>query len=302
MKWNAEHRRYEDAKGHPISPAELREDIDFYIASEQVEIDTQAAELRTGALTVAAFFLFLREKIAAMHGATAMVAYGGAEEMNPNRWALVGQRIHEELEFLKKFEQEVEKAYQTSETIASEITSHVIRSPEVPDALDKVVQDRVMTAITNSSVTELDAVVSETIREVITDVAAPETVEALVTEVSESIIDPAGARLEEMIWGNVSNRSQSYGDAAFSTFENSVKQREADAGATLARRVCEDDSRSCEDCPQLATEEYVPLDQIEDIGESACGNACRCYFEFSFQGVTEVGGGESLTLEDDEIP
>lgn len=300
MEFDKQRRVYLDDDGEVMSAATVRDFVDGYIDAQQVEIEAQATALRAGEITVEEFFTFLDEMIVTTHGTAAIIAYGGEDEMNPDRWVRVGGRIHEQIEYMKGFRQEVEKAQETSETIAHSVMQHVIRSPEIPDALDETVRERVLAAIMENSAADLDSVVGAAVRDVITDVADEDVVSSLVSEVVTGIIDPAATRLEDLIWGSVSNRSQSYMDAAYGTYENNVRAREADAGVVLARRVCEDDSSSCDDCPQLATDEYVSLDEIADIGESACGSFCRCYLEFSYEGITELGAGESLVLEGDQ--
>lgn len=87
------------------------------------------------------------------------------------------------------------------------------------------------------------------------------------------------------------NRAGMYPNAAYSTYENQVLQREADHGVTFGRRVCEADGSSCESCVEAATDEFIPLDDIPDIGSLDCLNNCRCEIEFS------VGGEEFLTSD-----
>lgn len=81
------------------------------------------------------------------------------------------------------------------------------------------------------------------------------------------------------------NRAGMYPNAAYSTYENEVLQRESDAGVTLGRRICEADGTSCEECVAAATEEFIPLDEIADIGSLQCLHNCRCEIEFSVEGV-----------------
>jgi hypothetical protein len=86
----------------------------------------------------------------------------------------------------------------------------------------------------------------------------------------------------------LANRAAMYADAAYTTYENNVAAREQDAGVALARRVCEDDDSSCDECPELATEEFMPLDEVTDIGGATCGSRCRCFYEFSLEGVEPI--------------
>lgn len=83
----------------------------------------------------------------------------------------------------------------------------------------------------------------------------------------------------------VENRAGMYADAAYSTYENSVKQREADAGVLSGRRICEEDAASCDECVSAASSEYMPLDELSDIGSLQCLNNCRCTIEFNYHGI-----------------
>lgn len=91
----------------------------------------------------------------------------------------------------------------------------------------------------------------------------------------------------------VVNRAGMYPNAAYSTYENQVVQREADNGVTLGRRITEEDQNVCDGCMAAATEEYLPLGELLDIGAAECLNNCRCTIEFSYQGV------EPLSIERD---
>lgn len=79
----------------------------------------------------------------------------------------------------------------------------------------------------------------------------------------------------------VVNRAGMYANAAYSTFENNVRERESDSGVTLGRRVCEEDGTSCEECVGAADTYFRPLDEIEDIGSLQCLNNCRCFIEYA---------------------
>lgn len=89
----------------------------------------------------------------------------------------------------------------------------------------------------------------------------------------------------EILTEGLGNRAAMYTDAAYATFANQELQRERDEGVTLGRRICEKDGTSCDECVSAATEEWVPLDDLEEIGSLQCLNNCRCEFEFQTDGV-----------------
>lgn len=78
----------------------------------------------------------------------------------------------------------------------------------------------------------------------------------------------------------IANRAGLYGEAAYPEYMNQVIQREGDAGITLGRRICEEDGASCVGCVDAATEEYIPLDEIPEIGSMECMSNCRCEISF----------------------
>ena len=86
----------------------------------------------------------------------------------------------------------------------------------------------------------------------------------------------------------VVNRAGMYPNAAYSTYENQVREREKDAGVISGRRICEEDAASCDECVAAATTEYMPLDELSDIGSLQCLNNCRCTIEFSYQGIEPI--------------
>jgi hypothetical protein len=83
----------------------------------------------------------------------------------------------------------------------------------------------------------------------------------------------------------VVNRAGMYPNAAYATYENQLVQREADNGVVLGRRICAEDEASCEECVSAATEEFIPLSEIPDIGSLTCITNCRCEIEFDVEGV-----------------
>jgi hypothetical protein len=75
-------------------------------------------------------------------------------------------------------------------------------------------------------------------------------------------------------------RAISYAESGYRTYENGVLQREKDAGTGFARRVLDADAENCEDCPGLATEEFLPITEVAEIGDSICQSRCRCQIEY----------------------
>lgn len=72
-----------------------------------------------------------------------------------------------------------------------------------------------------------------------------------------------------------------YSDAGYKLYSNMVLTRERELGTGYARRVLDESAAHCEDCPELATEEFVPITEVAEIGASSCGSFCRCDLEYA---------------------
>lgn len=79
-----------------------------------------------------------------------------------------------------------------------------------------------------------------------------------------------------------------YADSTWSTHELNVKAREMDAGILRGRRVTEGDGRVCEGCAVAASDEYLPLEDLPDIGDQECGPNDRCHIEFDYAGIEPI--------------
>lgn len=282
MKWDKKDRRYEDDNGRPVSPAEVRKHVDEYISHEKKDVERKAEKLFVGALTVSAFFEYLRQKVTAWHSVTGTMAYGGESQMDGKRWARVNETILSELTYLNEFETAVQASFTAAENIAGQTVAHLAK--DIPAGLESLVEERVTEALLRAAPSEAEAVIQATVREVLADSVGTEAASAVAEAVR---IDKASAILDDLIGGTIPNRSKMYTDASYSTYENNVAARETDAGA-LARRVCEEDEASCDDCVQAATDDFMSLAEVSDIGSLQCLNNCRCFYEFSYEGVEPI--------------
>lgn len=284
MTWDATRRLYLDDNGNPVDPAQLREWIDQFISNAQTEIDDHSNQLLAGAITVAAFFAFLSSLLTSMHLASAMIAYGGADQMSNVRWGRVDEKISSEFAYLAAFQDQVKQAQATAEAMASKVADLAMVNPAIPSGLDDVVRERVAAAIAGNSVSDVTTVTREAVQSALADSIGTDEAAALGKEFAGAVVDTFGDRLDTLIFGAVESRSRKYADAAWSTFANSEKAREGDAGLAGVMRICEDDPASCDICPGLATADFVSFDEVTDIGEGTVCQ-CRCYFEFEYAGV-----------------
>lgn len=286
MTWHPQTRRYLDDNGNEIDPADVRQYIDDYITAEKEDTDKHSELLLLGLLTISAFFEYLREKIIAMHGAATVIAYGGEDNVSQSAWIATGAKIHSELGYLEKFQAQVEEADRTAKAIASDVALASAADPSIPAGLESVIEERVASAIIGNSVSDIEAVTKEAVRSAIADSVGSDVAETVASQITIGVIDDFSGRLEQLIWGEVGSRGRSYADAAYGAYENSVKAREGEAGAVGVKRVDSNDDAECDDCPLLATDDYVAMDEVTDIGDnSACVSKCRCWFEFSFLNV-----------------
>lgn len=291
MTWDAIKRRYIDDNGNEIDPADVRQYVDDYITAEKEDTDNHTALLLAGTITIATFFEYLREKIIAMHGAATVIAYGGEDNVSQAAWVATGAKVHSELSYLEKFQAQVEEAERTAQAIASDVALAGAADPLIPDGLESVIEERVASAIIGNSVSDIEVVTKEAVKSAIADSVGADA-EAIASQITIGVIDDFSGRLEQLIWGEIGARGRMYADAAYGTYENSVKAREGEAGAVGVKRVDSGDDAECDDCPLLATDDYVAMDEVTDIGDnSACGGRCRCWFEFEFLNV------EPLTID-----
>ena len=259
MKWNSKTRKYEGDQGRTIPNVRIRRWLEEYIDANKDEIGTQAkAMLAAGAsdVEILSFFESMRERVKTMHGTAGIVAYGGESEMNPERWARVGEKVVTQFEYLSGFE--------TSVSQARRVTDQIIQTAAniAPSVESGIIEQTLLTSAPTEAVAAIESLIE-----------APLVVEPY---------------WDSLIWGEVDSRARSYADATYSTWSNSEKAREMDAGTLLGRRVTESDNLVCEDCQNAATEEFIPLEEILDIGDSICTVNCRCEILFSYEGIEPI--------------
>lgn len=284
MRWDTKRRQYVDSKGRIIPPAEIRKQIDDYIKIEQADAQAEAEKLLAGEITVASFFAFMREKIAMWHEHTGAVSYGGLSQMDDQRWARIQAKIDSEIQYLNDFEVEVGASHAAAEKIAQEIA----QSSAIPAGLDSEVEQAVRDALLTAAPSEAESVARQAVED------------ALEGEVDDVASVSAGAAIGSgiltaatvLIGGSVIGRIGQYPNAAYSTYANNERERERDEGIERARRTSEEDGASCDECVGAATSEFIPIDEVPDIGSLQCLNNCRCIIEYDLgrQDVALEGG------------
>ena len=82
-------------------------------------------------------------------------------------------------------------------------------------------------------------------------------------------------------------RSDMYADAANGTFWEMDKRSMLADGYEEGRRVLEPGADHCDDCEEYASEGWMPIEDIPEIGNSQCLTRCRCEIEDRKSGETE---------------
>jgi hypothetical protein len=262
MRFDPKRRLYLNDDGKIISPATIRKWVNDFILQEQKVVKKSAEQLISLTFDVAEFFEFMREKVAGWHSVSGVIAYGGEAQMNVERWARINQKVSSELEYLAGFRQEAEASFQAVERIAGQIAS------AYPDA-QAAIRQSVSRALASASPAEAEML------------ARRATIEILGADVVIASIGDT----QDLIGGQIVNRSTMYPESMYATFENNVMAREFDGGVRTGRRDSEGDGNVCDGCVAAATPEgeYVPLDELEEIGTQECGTRCRCEFSFGDQ-------------------
>lgn len=80
--------------------------------------------------------------------------------------------------------------------------------------------------------------------------------------------------------GRMLVRADMYADAGNGTYWEIDKRSHLADGYDLGRRVLEPGIDHCEDCEEYASEGWMPIDEIPEIGNSQCTTRCRCEIEY----------------------
>ena len=195
------------------------------------------------------------------------------------RWNRINKKILSELDYLADFQDAVEESFTAANIIANKVAKTI--AADFPD-MEAEVREKVERALLRAAPSEAASIA----RQAAIEALGPE---AVVPEIT------LGLEANSLIGGTVEARAEMYTEATYATYENNVLAREMDEGVTLGRRISERDGDVCIDCEEAATDEFVPLSSLPEIGDSVCGPRCRCEFEFLGDGdsfrVSELFGG-----------
>lgn len=99
--------RYRDTAGRFISAARVREGVDATVDLSARRMGEIAAQLRAESVTVERFQAEMLRHVKDVHVANALAAYGGREQMTPERWGYVGARIRSEYGYVRGMTAEI---------------------------------------------------------------------------------------------------------------------------------------------------------------------------------------------------
>lgn len=270
------------SKGRAIPRSEIHAQLEEFITEEKDSVDQESKKVLAGTLAPAAFFSFLRDKIKHWHSIAGVIAYGGQSQMNLERWKRINEKVQSELAFLDKWQVEAERGLVSTHALANKAASLVEADSQIPSGLETVVRREVQKSLLTDAASRPSAI-RDAVVEALADSVSLDVAETVAAEVTKDLLE--SERMSDLIWGSLSSRGRMYTDGLYGTYETSVKYRESDNGAVGVRRNCENDAASCDECVTLATDEYVGLDEITDIGDATCLSNCRCVLEFSYLNV-----------------
>lgn len=84
--------------------------------------------------------------------------------------------------------------------------------------------------------------------------------------------------------GRMFVRADMYADASNGTYWEIDKRSHLADGYDIGRRVLEPGADHCDDCVEYASEGWMPIDEIPEIGNSQCMTRCRCEIEYRRSG------------------
>lgn len=277
MRWDSRRRAYVDDRGRVIPAKEIRTRLEEYIESEQADIEDEVdaffeqqksgLELAAKIVLTAVLFSFLADKIRQWHRVAGTIAYGGEDQLTPERLNRIAEKVDTELKFLAGFEAAVERSLITTEVITEGLSSISV----------SLTQGETLTAIESAIIDTAPSEVAKVLEKIVADTLKVESEEA--TRIVASAL--TDVPVDGLMWGNVSSRSRLYAESLYATYENNVAAREVDSGASLGRRVCEEDTESCEECVAAADTFFAPIEDLPEIGSLQCFSNCRCFFEFA---------------------
>ncbi len=117
----------------------------------------------------------------------------------------------------------------------------------------------------------------------------------LAAEINRGTVSPAQAI----------NRTSQYAEATYPTFAGTTDKRERAKGTIEARRILDpkaehcarDETRGTPGCPELASEDYEPIEDVVPIGESTCRSRCRCWIEYRREAAQAAAAAVQLPEE-----
>jgi hypothetical protein len=251
---------------------DARDKVDYYITSEQEDVRKKAEEMLAGVITIAAFFAFMRKRLTLWHNAAASLAFDGLHNLTSSAHSKLQQTIENEIHYLDSMRTTVEQTSAVASRLASQIVKQSLglRGGIAGDARDNVEKALMRSAPSQAIDNAVDALKDILPEDLISEEDLKQHI--LQTVPLDNLTDLKG--------GTIPSRAASYANAAYSTFQNSLLEKNVGNGIRLARRACMEDKESCSECVDEAERDWVDVRTIPAIGSLKCRNHCRCAIEY----------------------
>ena len=271
MRFDPKTRRYISDNGHALTPAQVRKEVMDYITGEKEKTQNEAQKLIEGKTTLTSFFQRLKSRVVLWHDIAGSIAYGGKAQLDPERRSRIQARTDSELEFLRGFQKQAKASFDAARKIAADVSKQLEAEPiksfsgKLTVSIRAKAEKHVFESLVDANPSDAEAVTRKAVNEVLEGIETQLIAESLTID-SDTAADLMGA--------TIPSRAGMYADAAYSTFQNNEAAREIESGVTIGRRVCAEDTASCESCVDAADTFFAPLDNLPEIGSLDCMNNC----------------------------
>lgn len=106
--FDSESRHFFDGLGRKVDRKKVRESLDRYIDSINVDITNDTQSMVDGDLTIGAWHLKMEGHIKRVHTGAAAIAKGGWKQAKGSDWAQAGREIKEQYQYLYRFARQLE--------------------------------------------------------------------------------------------------------------------------------------------------------------------------------------------------
>lgn len=106
--YDSKRKRYRDAKGRFISPRAVRRQIDRVTEVVRDDLKAIGKSLATGAVTIGAWQILMRDKLKTAHSLVSAIGKGGRKQMTNADWGKVGAGLKKQYSYLNRLAKDIE--------------------------------------------------------------------------------------------------------------------------------------------------------------------------------------------------